>query len=58
MNNEPIIDEIRKIRNEIEAECQNDPQKYYEHLQEIQKKYSSRLVSFRPKPALKLEKIK
>lgn len=57
MNQEPIIDEIRKTRYEIEAEFQNDPQKYYEHIQEIQKKYRARLVSFKPKPALKLEKV-
>lgn len=42
--------------NEIEVECQNDPQKYYEHIQQIQKQYSNRLVRFKPKPALKLIK--
>jgi len=56
MEQEPILKEIRKIRHEIEAECQNDPQKYYEHIQLIQKQYSNRLVRFKPKPALKLAK--
>ncbi len=56
MNQEPILKEIRRIRHEIEAECQNDPQKYYEHIQQVQKKYSNRLVRFKPKPALKLAK--
>ncbi len=56
MEQEPILKEIRRIRHEIEAECQNDPQKYYEHIQQIQKQYSNRLVSFKPKPALKLAK--
>ena len=57
MNKEPILKEIRKIRHEIEAECQNDPQKYYEHIQQVQKQYSNRLVRFKPKPALKLAKV-
>lgn len=56
MEQEPILKEIRKIRHEIEAECQNDPQKYYEHIQLIQKQYSNRLVRFKPKPSLKLAK--
>ena len=56
MEQEPILKEIRRIRHEIEAECQNDPQKYYEHIQQIQKQYGNRLVRFKPKPALKLAK--
>ena len=56
MEQEPILKEIRRIRREIEAECQNDPQKYYEHIQQIQKKYVNRLIRFKPKPALKLTK--
>ncbi len=57
MNQESILKKIRRIRHEIEAECQNDPQKYYEHIQQVQKKYSNRLVRFKPKPALKLAKV-
>lgn len=56
MNQEQILKEIRRIRLEIEAECQHDPQKYFEHIQLIQKQYSERLVRFKPKPALKLAK--
>ena len=56
MPQEPILKEIRRIRHEIEAECQNDPQKYYEHIQQVQKQYDNRLVRFKPKPALKLAK--
>lgn len=57
MYQDPIIKEIRTIRHEIEAECQNDSQIYYEHLQKIQKKYSERLVSRKPKPALESAKV-
>ena len=56
MQKDPIIEEIRQFRHEIENECQNDPQKYYEHCMEIQKKYSDRLVRFKPKPSLKTHK--
>ena len=38
MNQEPILKEIRRIRHEIEEECHNDAQKYYEHIQELQRK--------------------
>jgi hypothetical protein len=57
MFNDPIISEIRKNRLKLEAEFQNDSQKYYDHLLEIQKKYSNRLVRRQPKPALKLTKV-
>ena len=57
MFNDPIISEIRNNRLKLEAEFQNDSQKYYDHLLEIQKKYSNRLVRRQPKPALKLTKV-
>jgi len=50
------IKEIRKIRHEIEAECQNDSQKYYEYIQQVQAKYHDRLVLRGPKPAVKKNK--
>ena len=56
MNQGPILEEIRKIRRQIEAACQDDPQKYYEHIQQVQSKYRNRLVRFKPKPALRLAK--
>lgn len=57
MIKDPIIEEVRKIRREIEAECLNDPQKYFEHIQKLQENYKGRLISRKPKPALKLAKI-
>ena len=54
MAQDPIIKEIRKIRREIETECQNDSQKYYEHILKVQEKYHNRLVRRKPKPALKV----
>ncbi len=56
MFKDPIIEEIRKIRREIEEECSNDPQKYFEHIQKLQESYKHRLISRKPKSALKLAK--
>jgi hypothetical protein len=55
MINDPIIDEIRKIRREIEAECGHDAENYFIYLQNIQKKYKN-LVRRAPKPRLQLKK--
>ena len=56
MYQDPIVKEVRKIRLEMEAECQNDPQKYYDQIQQLQQKYKERLICREPKPALKLAK--
>jgi len=56
MIKDPIVEEIRKVRRDIESEVKNDPQKYYEHFIELQKQCEGRLASFQPKPALKLSK--
>jgi hypothetical protein len=52
MEKDPIIEEIRRIRLEIEAKCQNDPQLLYEYLCRQQEKYRDRLVSRSPQPAI------
>ncbi len=57
MQHDPIIDEVRKIRHKIEAECNNDAQKYFEHVQEIQEEYRQRLVRREPKPALRKQRM-
>ena len=57
MSQDPIIDEVRQIRHKIEAECENDAQKYFEHIQQIQEKYRHRLVQRKPKPALRKQKL-
>ncbi len=57
MEQEPILKDIRRIRHEIEAECQNDPQKYYEHILQIQNQYGNRIVRFKPTLALKLARL-
>jgi hypothetical protein len=51
MIQDPIIKEIRKIRHEIETECGNDADRYFEHVQEIQKQHKQ-LVRRTPKQRL------
>ncbi|MBC6421044.1 MAG: hypothetical protein GDA43_04940 [Hormoscilla sp. SP5CHS1] len=52
MVKDPIIEEIRRIRLEIEAECQHDPDILYEHMCQFQEQYRDRLVRRSPQPAL------
>lgn len=54
MIKDPIIEEIRKVRREIEEECGNDSENYFNYLQNIQKKYQ-KLVRRKPKPRLQLK---
>jgi len=51
MDQDPIITEIRKIRHQIEADCKNNPDKYFERLQKIQQD-RKKLVRRKPKPRL------
>ncbi len=51
-----IVEEVRQVRHEIEAECEDDPQRYYDHIQQVQEQYRTRLVQRKPKPALKRQK--
>lgn len=57
MRRDPIVEEVRRIRREIEAECQDDAQKFYEHLQELQERYGKRLVRRAPRPSTGKKKL-
>ena len=46
---DPIIDEVRRNRLEIETECQGDFAQIYARAREVQKKMAGRVVS-RPEP--------
>jgi len=52
---DPIVEEVRKQRLAIEAECGNDFEQIFEQAIEIQKKIPARLVS---KPTTKGRKKK
>ncbi len=45
MWNDPIIDEVRKIRISIEKECHENSREILQHAIKIQKKYPKRLIS-------------
>ncbi|MDY6855422.1 MAG: hypothetical protein SWO11_12065 [Thermodesulfobacteriota bacterium] len=50
MIQDPIVKEVREIRHQIDKECEEDPEKYYQHLQRLQKKLLKRLVCRQPNP--------
>jgi len=51
---DPIIEEIRKIRLKIEADCENDFDKIFAQAIQFQKKFANKLVS---KPIIKSKPI-
>jgi len=53
MLRDPIVEEVRQVRHEIEADCENDPHKFYEHIRKMQETYRNQLIQRTPKPALK-----
>jgi len=57
MVNDPIVEEVRRIRKAIETACDNDPVKYAEHLRQVELKYADRLVRRRPQPALAMPRV-
>lgn len=57
MVRDPIIEEVRLVRHKIEIDCEGDPQKFYEHIQQVQEKYRDRLVQRKPKPDFKKQKL-
>ncbi len=52
MLRDPIIEEIRRIRMEMETECQNDEQLFYEYILRLQEDCRDRLIRRSPKPAI------
>ena len=51
---DPIVEELRKQRLKIEADCGNDFHKIFEQAMKTQQKFATRLIS---KPALQKESI-
>ena len=45
-----IVEETRKIRQQIEQEFDHDTKKYLQHVYEAQKQHGDRLVRRQPKP--------
>ena len=49
MIKDPIVEEVRKVRHQIEKEFGNDVKKHIEHIYQEQRKHSERLVSRQPR---------
>jgi len=50
MKADPIVEQVREIRRQVERETQQDPELYYQHLRKVQERFSGRLVCRQPKP--------
>jgi hypothetical protein len=50
MKTDPIVQQVRQVRREIEDENKQDPELYYQCLKKLQKTLTSRLVCREPKP--------
>lgn len=59
MKDDPVIDEIRRVRHQISAECGHDSKRLVEHYMELDKKLSkSGKYRFVSKPRPKREVVK
>lgn len=56
MYKDPIVEEVRQIRREIERQCGSSPDEYYEHLRRLQQQWQDRLVRREP-TVVRKEKI-
>jgi hypothetical protein len=50
MKTDPIVEQVRQVRKQIEDENQRDPEFFYQYLKRIQERFSDRLVCRQPKP--------
>jgi hypothetical protein len=44
MEDDPIIDEIRRVRHRISEECGHDPKTLVEYFMKLQERYKDRLI--------------
>ena len=50
MKTDPIVQQVRQVRRQIEDENQRDPDLYYQYLKKLQKGLANRLVCREAKP--------
>ena len=50
MATDPIIQQVRDIRKDIDRETQNDPERYFQTMMTWQKKLLGRIVRRKPRP--------
>jgi hypothetical protein len=56
MHRDEIVDEVRKVRREIEAECPG-PQGFFDRMVKLQEQYKDRLVRRTPRKALPMRRV-
>ena len=56
MHQDDIVEEVRKVRWEIEVEC-DGPQAFFERMMKLQERYKDRLVRRTPSKALSMRKV-
>ncbi|MBI4555985.1 MAG: hypothetical protein HY706_00250 [Candidatus Hydrogenedentes bacterium] len=49
MRSDPIVDQVRRTRRQIEQQIGSDAEAFYRHLRKIQKAYGQRVVCRKPK---------
>jgi HPt (histidine-containing phosphotransfer) domain-containing protein len=54
MNNDPIVEEVHKIREQIARECDDDMERIFEYLKQKETERSDRAVHRKKKAAEKL----
>jgi len=54
MKQDMLVEEVRQVRRNIDAECGNDPRKYAERLHAVERAYASRLTRRQPVAALRV----
>lgn len=52
MWSDPLVEEVRQIRRDIEGKCQDNPEAFYQHILEVQQSIKKQLICREPKPAL------
>lgn len=57
MFKDPIVEEVRKNRHEIEASCGSDSKNFYEYLIGLQSKYQERLIRRKPNLLIKSKAV-
>lgn len=52
MRDDPIVEETRKARRELDAEFGGDLQALFRYLKQIEAEHADRVVRLEPKPAI------
>jgi len=58
MKTDPIVEQVRQVRRQIEDETQQDPELFYQYLKKIEEPLSDRLVCRKPKPLVTITKTR